>query len=65
MYGQAFAKCSGCSELITNDYKENQLDFLFKVCNNPDYLEDVTGITEMNNNINFDDIESFGSDMSI
>ena len=62
MYGTAFNKCSGCSEAVSQAFKEDKHAFLLKACNQPDYLEDLTGITEMNANINFDDIESFGSD---
>jgi len=35
---------------------------MVKVCNNPRYLEDLSGLTEMKENINFDDVESFNSD---
>jgi len=34
---------------------------LLNACNNADYLEDLTGITAMNANINYDDVESFDS----
>jgi ubiquitin-like modifier-activating enzyme ATG7 len=56
MYGEGFDKCTGCSEHIVNASKENKEDFLIKACNEPDYLEDVTGIKKMNEEINFDDI---------
>lgn len=35
---------------------------MIRVCNQPNYLEDLTGITQMNMDINYDDIESLGSD---
>lgn len=31
-------------------------------CNEPDYLEDVSGLLAMNQAINMDDVCSFGSD---
>ncbi len=62
MYGTAFDKCSGCSETVRVAYLEDKQAFMLKVCNQPDYLEDLTGITQMNLDINYDDIESLGSD---
>ena len=34
---------------------------MVKVCNDSDYLEELTGLAEMNRQINFDDVQSFGS----
>ena len=62
MYGTAFNKCSGCSDIVVNTYKEDKYAFILKACNQPDYLEDLTGLTEMNQAIDMMDIESFGSD---
>jgi len=62
MYGTAFDKCSGCSEIVLQAFSENREDFMLRVCNQPNYLEDLTGITQMAMDINYDDIESLGSD---
>ena len=62
MFGQAFDKCVGCSQQIVNAYIENKQEFVIKACNEPDYLEDLTGITAMMANINVDDIECFDFD---
>ena len=62
MYGTAFDKCSGCSGAVVQAYLEDKQNFMLKACNQPNYLEDLTGITQMNMDINFDDIESLGSD---
>ena len=59
MYGECFDKCIGCSAKIAEAYEADWQTFLIKACNMPDYLEDETGITEMNNAINLDDIEAF------
>ena len=61
MYGEAFDKCTGCSPKVYESLISDRSSFIIKACNQPDFLEDLTGITEMNANINFDDIESFGS----
>ena len=58
MYGECFDKCIGCSGKIADAYEENPEEFLIKACNNPNHLEDVTGITAMNEAINIDDIEA-------
>jgi len=58
MYGECFEKCIGCSKTISDGYKANRTEFLIQACNKPDYLEDLTGITKMNENINIDDIEA-------
>ena len=58
MYGECFEKCIGCSEKIADAYLEDWQTFLVKACNMPDYLEDLTGITAMNQAINIDDIEA-------
>ena len=52
----------GCSQQIVNAYIENKQEFVMKACNEPDYLEDLTGITAMMANINVDDIECFDFD---
>jgi ubiquitin-like modifier-activating enzyme ATG7 len=56
MYGECFDKCIGCSAKINEAYLAGPEQFLINACNRPDYLEDLTGITEMNANINIDDI---------
>ena len=65
MYGTSFNKCSACSDIVSATFKEDKLGFLLKACNEQNYLEDLTGITKMNEAINFADIESLGSDISI
>jgi len=45
--GQAYDKCTGCSKLIVDEYKSKGFDFLLQVFNEPKYLEDLTGLTQM------------------
>ena len=65
LYGESFNKCTGCSGHVAEAYKTDPQEFLIKACNQADYLEDITGITQMNADINYDDIESFGSDFGM
>ena len=59
MYGESFNKCVGCSPKIVDQYEASPKQFLLEACNNANYLEDLTGITAMNEAINLDDIEAF------
>lgn len=34
---------------------------MVRVCNDSDYLEELSGLAEMNREINYDDVQSFGS----
>jgi len=45
--GVPYDKCTACSDIVVKEYKEKDLEFLFKVFNSPTYLEDVTGLTKM------------------
>ena len=63
MYGECFDKCIGCSAKVQDAFQDNREEFIIQACNKPDYLEDLTGITEMNKAINMDDIEAL-SDLS-
>jgi len=45
--GQAYDKCVGCCSIVKKNYEEKGFDFLVQVFNNPLYLEDLTGISEM------------------
>jgi ubiquitin-like modifier-activating enzyme ATG7 len=48
MYGEAFDKCTGCSPLLQETFMAGKEEFMIRTCNQPDYLEDLTGITKMN-----------------
>jgi ubiquitin-like modifier-activating enzyme ATG7 len=58
MYGECFDKCIGCAFCVSEALKDDRENFLVRACNQPDYLEDLTGITKMNEAINLDDIEA-------
>ena len=45
MYGTAFDKCSACSETVMEAYGEDSRSFMLRVCNEANFLEDLTGIT--------------------
>ena len=62
MYGESYDKCIGCSQKILEAYQANRDEFIVKACNQPDYLEDLTGITAMSKQFNEMDIQAFDED---
>lgn len=44
---ERFNQCIACSEKVLKEYETNGDEFLLKVFDSADYLENVTGISEM------------------
>jgi len=47
LFGQAFDKCTACSNPILNAYMSSGNEFLFEAFNKPSYLEDLSGLTQL------------------
>ncbi|KAI8061489.1 uncharacterized protein B0P05DRAFT_557287 [Gilbertella persicaria] len=45
--GQAYDKCTACSEKVIHAYEQDPLDFINKVLKEPNYLEDITGLADL------------------
>ncbi|OAE31696.1 hypothetical protein AXG93_3384s1700 [Marchantia polymorpha subsp. ruderalis] len=45
--GAAFDKCTACSSIVVDEFKKRGMEFVLEVLNRPNYLEDLTGLTEM------------------
>ncbi|CAI2168439.1 3130_t:CDS:10 [Funneliformis geosporum] len=45
--GQAYDKCTACSDKILEEYKINGFEFLKRVFDSPTYLEELTGLTKL------------------
>eukprot|EP01095_Lingulamoeba_sp_RSL-Kostka_P017885 TRINITY_DN956_c2_g2_i1.p2 TRINITY_DN956_c2_g2~~TRINITY_DN956_c2_g2_i1.p2 ORF type:complete len:277 (-),score=117.38 TRINITY_DN956_c2_g2_i1:94-924(-) len=45
--GHAYEKCTACSKIIIDEYHERKEEFVLKACNEPKYLEDLSGLTKM------------------
>lgn len=59
----AFNKCTACSSQVISKYRENKIEFLMEVFNTTDYLERVSGLADMLENTNFDEVWEFDSDI--
>ncbi|XP_071082043.1 ubiquitin-like modifier-activating enzyme ATG7 [Haliotis cracherodii] len=44
---RAFDKCTACSTMVLETYKKEGFQFLLRAFNEPNYLEDLTGLTQM------------------
>lgn len=47
LVGHASPSCTACSFTVVSEYKKRGLDFLLEAINHPTYLEDLTGLTEL------------------
>ena len=45
--GQAYDKCTACSDKILEEYKVNGFEFLKRVFDSPTYLEELTGLSKL------------------
>ncbi|XP_063679935.1 ubiquitin-like modifier-activating enzyme ATG7 isoform X2 [Bolinopsis microptera] len=59
----AFDKCTACCMEIISRYRENKMGFLMEAFNDANYLEKVSGLADMLENTNFDDVWEFDSDI--
>lgn len=53
---ERFDKCSACSDSVINAYKKDGFDFLLKAFNDSNYIEELTGLTQLHNETNLQDI---------
>eukprot|EP00039_Didymoeca_costata_P001914 m.56210 g.56210 ORF g.56210 m.56210 type:complete len:686 (-) comp11025_c0_seq2:1628-3685(-) len=61
--GQAFEKCTACSQKVVDEFKKGGDEFLLASLNQPTYLEDMTGLSHMHAEMNaMDDIDLSWSD---
>jgi ubiquitin-like modifier-activating enzyme ATG7 len=66
--GSAYDKCTACSEPVLQGYLADPFGFVLNACGNPEFLEDLTGLTDMKNEeVDWanDDFDGFESDFSM
>ena len=58
--GSAFKQCTACSPIVRKEYETNGFHFLHQVFNDSGtYLENVSGITELNKQAEKYDLDDF------
>lgn len=62
---RAYEKCTACSNVVLDSYKEKGFDFLMKVFNNPSHLEDITGLTKLHQETITDDVWEYDDNDSL
>ncbi|XP_070559698.1 ubiquitin-like modifier-activating enzyme ATG7 [Ptychodera flava] len=61
----AFHLCTACSEHVLQEYEKRGFEFLLDAFNNPTYLEDLTGLTELQKETQDAEIWDFSDDESV
>lgn len=57
IHGPAFEQCTACSETVLNAYTEGGFDVLLQAFNDPEYLEELTGLAKLKAAMQGDDFE--------
>ncbi|KAK9706772.1 hypothetical protein RND81_07G150700 [Saponaria officinalis] len=52
LIGHASNSCTACSKIVVSEFEKNGMDFIMKAINHPTYLEDLTGLTELQKSAN-------------
>ncbi|KAG9446091.1 hypothetical protein H6P81_012219 [Aristolochia fimbriata] len=47
LIGHASHSCTACSSTVVSEYRRGGLDFVLQAINHPNYLEDLTGLTDL------------------
>ncbi|KAI0214927.1 Ubiquitin-like modifier-activating enzyme ATG7 [Lamellibrachia satsuma] len=61
----AFDKCTACSDIVIEKYRSDGFSFLLKAFNEPSYLEDLTGLTELHAQTIDDEVWELSDDDSM
>ena len=52
----AFSRCPACSQSVLDAYKKDGFEFLLRVFDDASFLEHISGLKELRNSVNFDDV---------
>ncbi|KAG2599054.1 ubiquitin-like modifier-activating enzyme atg7 isoform X2 [Panicum virgatum] len=47
LLGYSSSNCTACSNVVLSEYRRRGMDFVMQVINEPTYLEDLTGLTDL------------------
>ncbi|XP_074644713.1 ubiquitin-like modifier-activating enzyme ATG7 isoform X2 [Tubulanus polymorphus] len=62
---RAFECCTACSEIVLNAYQTDGFDFLIKAFNDPNYLEELTGLKKLQEESDNIEVWDFSDDEPI
>ncbi|TVU35947.1 hypothetical protein EJB05_17854 [Eragrostis curvula] len=57
LLGYSSSHCIACSNAVLSEYRRRGMDFVMQVINEPTYLEDLTGLTDLMKSANFSQVE--------
>lgn len=52
LLGYSSKSCTACSDAVVSEYRRRGMDFILQAINQPTYLEDLTGLTELMKSVN-------------
>lgn len=61
----SFPQCTACSDVVLKALEKEKMEFLKNVCNESNYLEDLTGLANLMNEANLDEVIEFDDDDSV
>ena len=53
---QRFSNCTACSQKVLEEFAHKGFQLLLQTSDNPKYLEDLTGLSNLMSDMNFDDV---------
>ncbi|XP_062215087.1 ubiquitin-like modifier-activating enzyme atg7 isoform X2 [Phragmites australis] len=57
LLGYSSSNCTACSNAVLSEYRRRGMDFVMQVINEPTYLEDLTGLTDLMKSVAYSQVE--------
>nr|AVY91650.1 ubiquitin-activating enzyme E1-like [Saccharum hybrid cultivar SP80-3280] len=57
LLGYSSSNCTACSNVVLSEYRRRGMDFVMQVINEPTYLEDLTGLTDLMKSTSYSQVE--------
>ncbi|XP_004969162.1 ubiquitin-like modifier-activating enzyme atg7 [Setaria italica] len=57
LLGYSSSNCTACSNVVLSEYRSRGMDFVMQVINEPTYLEDLTGLTDLMKSAAYTEVE--------
>lgn len=57
LLGYSSSNCTACSNAVLSEYRRRGMDFVMQVINEPTYLEDLTGLTDLMKSTSYSQVE--------